>query len=344
MSKLGRNEPCPCGSGQKYKKCCIKKQVQPATLDSSAQQQLQQFLPKLLDFSKTFDRELQPLYDRYTATYRNLHESDARAFSQILFHWLIFNANIFEDDRTVVQRFIEQERSHYADNVIEIIERWGQVAPTLYLVEKQGETASLKDCFNNFIVVPEQTDALNKLDAGDFLFGYVYPTATGVVLGTDSLLIPEKYVSLCLHEYGELYRNYKEGEETEQSFVTRNFPTIIGILVYILEQKDNTIHKTNKSAKNVYEVFYKNSSLEDYPSNTILTAKNNWLTYYEKTEPKIQKPEVFAAVLEYWVSKQENQWTNISQKSLGEKYGVSPATISSRYKELEGEFNTSRKV
>ena len=24
-TKVGRNEPCPCGSGKKYKKCCIKK-------------------------------------------------------------------------------------------------------------------------------------------------------------------------------------------------------------------------------------------------------------------------------------------------------------------------------
>lgn len=24
QSKVGRNEPCPCGSGKKYKKCCIK--------------------------------------------------------------------------------------------------------------------------------------------------------------------------------------------------------------------------------------------------------------------------------------------------------------------------------
>ena len=23
MKKLGRNEPCPCGSGKKYKKCCL---------------------------------------------------------------------------------------------------------------------------------------------------------------------------------------------------------------------------------------------------------------------------------------------------------------------------------
>ncbi|WP_206738062.1 SEC-C metal-binding domain-containing protein [Fictibacillus sp. S7] len=23
MEKVGRNDPCPCGSGNKYKKCCI---------------------------------------------------------------------------------------------------------------------------------------------------------------------------------------------------------------------------------------------------------------------------------------------------------------------------------
>lgn len=39
MSKIGRNEPCPCGSGKKYKKCCLPLQqkagvdvAQPVTL------------------------------------------------------------------------------------------------------------------------------------------------------------------------------------------------------------------------------------------------------------------------------------------------------------------------
>ena len=26
--KIGRNEKCPCGSGDKYKKCCMKKRAQ----------------------------------------------------------------------------------------------------------------------------------------------------------------------------------------------------------------------------------------------------------------------------------------------------------------------------
>lgn len=34
MSKIGRNDPCPCGSGKKYKKCCAKNNGQPASSDS----------------------------------------------------------------------------------------------------------------------------------------------------------------------------------------------------------------------------------------------------------------------------------------------------------------------
>ena len=29
MTKIGRNDPCPCGSGKKYKKCCATKALGP---------------------------------------------------------------------------------------------------------------------------------------------------------------------------------------------------------------------------------------------------------------------------------------------------------------------------
>ncbi|RQW06388.1 hypothetical protein EH223_02390, partial [candidate division KSB1 bacterium] len=28
MKTIGRNAPCPCGSGKKYKNCCLNKQQQ----------------------------------------------------------------------------------------------------------------------------------------------------------------------------------------------------------------------------------------------------------------------------------------------------------------------------
>jgi hypothetical protein len=35
--KIGRNEPCPCGSGKKYKKCCLDKQSNKMDKDISLQ-------------------------------------------------------------------------------------------------------------------------------------------------------------------------------------------------------------------------------------------------------------------------------------------------------------------
>ena len=43
MSKVGRNQPCPCGSGKKYKKCCIDKHL-PEVVKSDAKQYFDSFL------------------------------------------------------------------------------------------------------------------------------------------------------------------------------------------------------------------------------------------------------------------------------------------------------------
>lgn len=34
MQKPGRNDPCPCGSGQKYKKCCEAKKAAPKKINA----------------------------------------------------------------------------------------------------------------------------------------------------------------------------------------------------------------------------------------------------------------------------------------------------------------------
>jgi tetratricopeptide (TPR) repeat protein len=43
MTKVGRNDPCPCGSGKKHKKCCLPSQSVPAPVAATA-------APKLSDF------------------------------------------------------------------------------------------------------------------------------------------------------------------------------------------------------------------------------------------------------------------------------------------------------
>ena len=33
--KVNRNDPCPCGSGKKYKKCCLKKPSEQQTMNEN---------------------------------------------------------------------------------------------------------------------------------------------------------------------------------------------------------------------------------------------------------------------------------------------------------------------
>jgi predicted metal-binding transcription factor (methanogenesis marker protein 9) len=60
--KVGRNDPCPCGSGKKYKKCCIAKDAVVEIrkvreerffqLKNELSEEIYQFLERSLPFSE----------------------------------------------------------------------------------------------------------------------------------------------------------------------------------------------------------------------------------------------------------------------------------------------------
>jgi len=48
MSKVGRNDPCPCGSGKKYKKCCEQKTaIQRRTFSNLSSQNVKAGMEKI---------------------------------------------------------------------------------------------------------------------------------------------------------------------------------------------------------------------------------------------------------------------------------------------------------
>lgn len=46
QSKIGRNDPCPCGSGQKYKKCCLIKREEYFEKQVEMAKQVEELLDK----------------------------------------------------------------------------------------------------------------------------------------------------------------------------------------------------------------------------------------------------------------------------------------------------------
>ena len=56
MAKISRNDPCPCGSGKKFKKCCLGKELeiqrQPLTYHDHCLKVVDSLRSKILQFMK----------------------------------------------------------------------------------------------------------------------------------------------------------------------------------------------------------------------------------------------------------------------------------------------------
>lgn len=59
MSKTGRNDPCPCGSGKKYKKCCIDK-----SLPEMLQNHFQQYLDSFWSYEEVNEMSTEEIIDK----------------------------------------------------------------------------------------------------------------------------------------------------------------------------------------------------------------------------------------------------------------------------------------
>jgi len=71
MAKIGRNEPCPCGSGLKYKKCCLgKAPEEPELKDETENETVEESAEEAAEESKTVHGAVESIKDAARARKR----------------------------------------------------------------------------------------------------------------------------------------------------------------------------------------------------------------------------------------------------------------------------------
>ncbi len=119
MSKIGRNDPCPCGSGKKYKKCClnqidrdvIETESRDRRIESIESIAYSRLVDQLMAMAETpsWKEEYQIAFNQFF--FRNSYDGWEPEFGQQAFHaWLLYlreNANGF----TAAEVFLEKRRN-----------------------------------------------------------------------------------------------------------------------------------------------------------------------------------------------------------------------------------------
>lgn len=133
MMSVGRNDPCPCGSGKKYKKCCLKKD----NVFKMAEFKEEKFFRTK---EQLVDAILEFLYGKLTfmdtTRLKNLFKDrlDAEADHEsldVFFHFWLAHFHTFENGLRGVEWFYEEKGKQLDSGARTVLERWRTIAPRL---------------------------------------------------------------------------------------------------------------------------------------------------------------------------------------------------------------------
>ena len=148
MKRVGRNDPCPCGSGKKYKKCCEQEQkvIQLFSGEITQKEALEvraMFESFSEDLKQGFWREL---CDAMAA--ENVDGPIAEDFENLAFEWFSIDMPI-DGKNSLFDLFLEEVGSKMDRPLIKKLDTWKETRISVYRVldSSKSENRILKDLF-----------------------------------------------------------------------------------------------------------------------------------------------------------------------------------------------------
>ena len=112
MAKVGRNDPCPCGSGKKYKKCCLKKDHAKQQQRITVQRGDRELTEQLLQFSTAdefYSDALSAAQLYWDTIYAPKLLQHLQRYDMLHFlEWYVFDYRTSQDRKRIVEIFLER--------------------------------------------------------------------------------------------------------------------------------------------------------------------------------------------------------------------------------------------
>lgn len=187
MSGAGRNDPCPCGSGKKHKKCCLAKTAPTDTYTAGERQNALERLMRFAgreEFTKAFAVAEAVFWGEWMdgRSAGELEQAMALQESRTAFvEWFAFD-HALSDDTTIVDRFLARERGRLRTGEERYLERMrlSHVRPYEVTRVRPEEGLDLRDLWSREVIRVQERVGTRQLVQWDLL-------ATRVVLGPAGL-------------------------------------------------------------------------------------------------------------------------------------------------------------
>ncbi|KIL49949.1 hypothetical protein KP78_14170 [Jeotgalibacillus soli] len=345
MQVVGRNEPCPCGSGKKYKKCHANQQmvsIQDILITEQMDQQLQFLNERMVPEQGTYREDLTYAVETLSKSFEE---------PQFLTVFLTFMFGLRKSDEATHWSAFLHDRQETTERprMRDLMESWHEPRPVIgeviYMEESTREIVlkDLTDGAEYTVILPEfhqwaPIDYLfavllpfeNKWIPYGFMFPAVYTKEdrTAIINQISKLGIEAMDRSKWLetNTLVELIRTLVERSSSENE---ENW----------LEAMTESVEKTDQSETiKKLKTFWDDRGDE----NLALFACHLAASYFAEHGSRIRKPQTYAAAITYLMG--QHATDEISQKEAGEAFDMPAASVSSTVRKIDAWFQRELKA
>jgi hypothetical protein len=216
VAKIGRNDPCPCGSGKKYKHCCLQGETTVRSEVISRDRAWQTMMDELLDFSREdrFRPDLISAFDLFWNRSYTLEEVDTLNPMQIMsfLNWYAHDYSTSSNGRRIVETFLTERGSGLSQQEFELLEAARDSLFSAYEVTdvEKWRTISLLDVFQDLAYGLQYTPALEEIAAGQLLLGRLAATDGFRRFSWIAMLVPAEIEDDLISYIQEMFVKYQE--------------------------------------------------------------------------------------------------------------------------------------
>ncbi len=186
--KIGRNDSCLCGSGKKYKKCCMRPEVDNQIVTDLIYKRLRNVEGAIIDkhlmpyvLNKSKGILVSYALDDFVWEPELPEEIEPEVmFHQIIMPWILFNwigedieVEEFNPKLTIAQNYLQRNRTRLNQHEIDFIEAISQSYFSFYSVLEvsPGEGLHVKDCILSTEHRVTEYQGTHTITRGSILFG-----------------------------------------------------------------------------------------------------------------------------------------------------------------------------
>ena len=332
--KISRNDPCPCGSGKKYKKCCGANEA--VAITHLLEQEIDELQKQILHYAFThYDVELEENFE-FVEEDILIPNDEIREFYFFLSAIWFTLYEQFEDGKTILEKFIAYEGKRIQrPKIRQILQTWTNARAIIGIIRhSNGEHLTIEEGITGEIIHAVVVNSEFPIEEDEVFFGFLLPYEQKYVFFPGPFHLPNVSLEVAL-EYIEKDRN-QIGYDDPKEYVQEFFIELVNDLM-MLRSGEMDLEALEWPAfvyKKVAETFIESLETFNEDPDVIETGVLIWNRYCQLRGKRIKNPNLYAAALHYLVSTIAPMESGMTQKELADYYGVSPGSISPLYQEL----------